>query len=42
MPINIKNSLMSKLMIEHRNYDGVEYEIMMDPMILEIDILPAL
>lgn len=44
MPWPIKSNLMSKLMIEHgkRHNDEPEIERMMDPMILEIDIIPAI
>ena len=44
MPMPVKNSLMSKLLIEHsKNHnDDPEIEKMMDPMILDIDIIPAI
>ena len=42
MPLEMKNNLISQLMLDIHEHDEYETEFKMNPFILEIDIIPAI
>ena len=42
MPLDQKNQLVSNLMQKFKEYDGVEFEVVMDPFMLDIDLVQAI